>query len=64
MTPEREAEMDREFEAMRKRARAWAHGPGPSFPLWLLIKLLWLTLRGKKIARVQLHPPYTITYKN
>lgn len=27
---------------------------GPKFPLWLLIKLIWLVLRGKDIGIVPL----------
>ena len=39
--------------------------PLPKFPFWLLCKLIWITARRKRqIDRVQLGPPYRITYKD
>ncbi len=34
----------------------------PSFPFWLLCKLIYLDIRGRKVKRVDLFPPYNIEF--
>lgn len=46
---------------IQKRADFWANDPGPSFPFWLFLKVLWRILKGEGPVRIQLHPPYSIT---
>lgn len=41
------------------------NAPPPKFPLRLLCKLIWISIFGKRqVDRVQLAPPYHITYKD
>jgi len=36
----------------------------PSFPFWLLLKLIWFEFRGKRVKSVNLHAPYHIQFRN
>lgn len=41
------------------------NAPPPKFPFWLLCKLIWISIFGKRqVDRVQLAPPYRVTYKD
>lgn len=46
---------------IQDRADAWANAR-PSFTFWLLCKLIYLTLRGRQVKRVNLFPPYHIEF--
>lgn len=47
------------------RCEKMRNAPPPKFPLWLLCKLIWISIFGKKqVDRIQLAPPYRITYKD
>ena len=45
------------------KAELWAN-TRPRFSFWLLFKVVFLTLRGKRIKRINFFPPYTIELEN